>query len=195
MRQLELLPHTGKREVQPRQRLAASRVENSAYGEVTNHVKPEETRYWAVAQVKGLSPEIPVVSEAEAVHLAEGNSLATAKRQGGKNLTGSETTARYQKERAGTRETQGAPHGYSGVCVSKSGKDKLRQKAPWESDQSIVCAGQRTDQEGLSPSGSRMRGAISKSGGNASLAEMTVSEGRVSIVRWNPKGLRRSTGP
>jgi hypothetical protein len=58
-----------------------------------------------------------------------------------------------------------------------------------------VCAGQRIDQEGLSPSGSRMRGAISKGGGNASLAETIVSEGRVSTVRWNPKGLRRSTGP
>ena len=66
------------------------------------------------------------------------SNLIPAKRLGDKILAGSETTARYQKERAGTRETQGAPHGYSGVCVSKSGKDKLRQKAPWESDQSIV---------------------------------------------------------
>ncbi|MBW2023108.1 MAG: hypothetical protein JRI51_09680 [Deltaproteobacteria bacterium] len=105
MRQVELFPHTSEREVQPRQRLAASRVANSAYGEVTNHVKPEGTRYWVVTQVKELSPETPNVSEAEAVHLAEGSSLATAKRRGGKNLTGSETRARYQKEKAGTRET------------------------------------------------------------------------------------------
>jgi hypothetical protein len=41
-----------------------------------------------------------------------------------------------------------------------------------------------------------MRGAISKSGGNASLAEdSSTSEGRVSTVRWNPKGMRRNTGP
>ena len=52
-----------------------------------------------------------------------------------------------------------------------------------ESDSLIVCAGQHIDQEGSSPSGSRMRGAISKSGGNASLAETDISEGRVSIVR------------
>jgi hypothetical protein len=39
-----------------------------------------------------------------------------------------------------------------------------------ESDLPIVCAGQRTDRGGSSPSGARMRGAISKSGGNASLA-------------------------
>ena len=39
--------------------------------------------------------------------------------------------------------------------------------------------------------------AVSKSGGNASLARVEVSavEDRVSIVRWNPKGLRRNTGP
>jgi len=41
---------------------------------------------------------------------------------------------------------------------------------PEKSDPSIVCAGQRVVQEGSSPSGARMRGAISESGGNASLA-------------------------
>jgi len=40
-----------------------------------------------------------------------------------------------------------------------------------------------------------MGSIISKSGGNASLASMEIEEGRVSIVRWNPKGLRRSSGP
>ena len=40
-----------------------------------------------------------------------------------------------------------------------------------------------------------MESAIFKSGGNASLASMEIEEGRVSIVRWNPKGLRRSSGP
>lgn len=34
----------------------------------------------------------------------------------------------------------------------------------------VVCAGQRIDQEGSSPSGSRMRRAVSKGGGNASSA-------------------------
>ena len=138
MRQLELFPHSSEREVQPRQRLAASRVANSAYGEVTNHVKPEGTRCWAVTQVKELSPEISVVSEAEAVHLAEGNSLISDKRRGDKNLTGSETTARYQKEKVGTRETQSVSHEYRGVCVNKPIDGKLMQKTLWESDQSIV---------------------------------------------------------
>jgi len=138
MRQLELFPHSSQREVQPRQRLAASCVVNSAYGEVTNHVKPEGTRYRAVTQVKELSPEIPNVSEAEAVHLAEGSSLITDRRRGGKNLTGSETTARYQKEKAGTRETQSVPHEYSEVCVNKPIDGKLMQKTLWESDRFIV---------------------------------------------------------
>ena len=39
-----------------------------------------------------------------------------------------------------------------------------------ESYSGIVCAEQRADREGSSPSGARMRSAISKSGGNASLA-------------------------
>jgi hypothetical protein len=41
-----------------------------------------------------------------------------------------------------------------------------------KSDHAVVCAGQRSDQEGLSPSGAQMRSAVSKSGGNASLAEV-----------------------
>jgi hypothetical protein len=39
-----------------------------------------------------------------------------------------------------------------------------------KSDGPIVCAGQRTAQEGSSPSGAQMKGAVSKSGGNSSLA-------------------------
>ena len=40
-----------------------------------------------------------------------------------------------------------------------------------ESDSGIVCAEQRVIQEGSSPSSDRMRITVSKSGGNASLAE------------------------
>ncbi len=39
-----------------------------------------------------------------------------------------------------------------------------------KSDEAIVCAGQRMSQEGSSPSGARMRSAVSKGGGNASPA-------------------------
>jgi group II intron reverse transcriptase/maturase len=105
-------------------------------------MKPGGARYRAVTQVKGLSPEIPNVSEAEAVHLAEGNSLIPDKRRGDKNLAGSETTARYQKERVGTREAQSVLHGYSGVCISKPIDGKVMQMTPWESDRSIVVVKQ-----------------------------------------------------
>jgi Ca-activated chloride channel homolog len=37
-------------------------------------------------------------------------------------------------------------------------------------DRAVVCAEQRVDREGSSPSGARMRSAVSKSGGNSSLA-------------------------
>ncbi|MGB6867657.1 MAG: group II intron reverse transcriptase/maturase [Candidatus Aminicenantaceae bacterium] len=136
MKQLELF-NLSRREVQPQQRLATDCVANSAYGEVTNHMKPEGARYWAVTQVKELSPEIPVVSEAEAFHLAEGNSLISDRRRGDKNLTGSETMARYQKEKAGTRETRSIPRD-NRVCISKPMDGKLRQKMLRESDQFIV---------------------------------------------------------
>ena len=39
-----------------------------------------------------------------------------------------------------------------------------------KSDEAVVCARQRNGQEGSSPSGPRMRGAVSKGGGNASPA-------------------------
>lgn len=51
-------------------------------------------------------------------------------------------------------------------------KGRPKASAMWceVADDSVVCAGQRPDQVGSSPTGARMRGAISKSGGNASLA-------------------------
>jgi hypothetical protein len=85
----------------------------------------------------------------------------------------------------------------------------------------VVCAEQRVDREGSSPSGARMRSVVSERGGNASRAgkrkqvwrslnghegeswiqprptwsrSSQFPEGRVSIARWNPKGMRRSTG-
>ncbi len=66
-----------------------------------------------------------------------------------------------------------------------------------KSDSLIVCAGQRIGQEGLSPSSARIRSAVSKSRSNVLLARVgvLVLEDRVSTVRWNPKGLRRNTGP
>src|SRR5215469_9285307 len=47
-----------------------------------------------------------------------------------------------------------------------------------KSDCAIVCAEQRIDQEGSSPSGAQMRGAISKSGVNALLPGEQFSGGQ-----------------
>jgi hypothetical protein len=47
-----------------------------------------------------------------------------------------------------------------------------------ESDPLVVCAEQRVAQEGLSPSGARMRSAVSKSGSNVSLAGVFFSGGQ-----------------
>jgi hypothetical protein len=58
-----------------------------------------------------------------------------------------------------------------------------------------VCAEQHVDQAGSSPAGARTRGAVSKGGGNASLAGASAPEGRVSAVRRDPEGMRRSIGP
>jgi hypothetical protein len=98
----------------------------------------------------------------------------------------------------------------------------VRRRSGWVSDRVTVCAGQRPDREGSSPSGARMRGAVCKGGGNASLAEASgrygdvetgtqakagdgqdgpgatardASEDRVPAARRDPKGMRRSTGP
>src|ERR1700752_1032282 len=49
----------------------------------------------------------------------------------------------------------------------------------------VVCAGQRMNQEGSSPSGARMRGAVSKGGGNASLADEILVGGQG--VRSDPE--------
>ena len=80
-----------------------------------------------------------------------------------------------------------------------------------KSAEAVVCAEQRVDREGSSPSGARMKSAISKRGGmekpkrarrrkpetdqgGPGAAAPQYPEGRVSIARWNPKGMRRSTG-
>jgi len=99
-------------------------------------MKPEGARYWAGMQMKGLSLVSPVVSGADALHLAESSNLTAVKR-GCKIPTGSETPARYQKDRLGTRES----HNVSVVeryGLSKSGNGKVIQMTLWQSDKPIV---------------------------------------------------------
>ena len=98
-------------------------------------MKPEQTRYRATTQVKELSLVIPVIPVADAVHLAAGETLTTVK-QGRARLAGSETVARYQTERPGTRET---PNVLKRVRPAKSQKGKVVQMTLWESDKPIVA--------------------------------------------------------
>ena len=98
-------------------------------------MKPAGASYRATTQVKGLSPVIPVIPVADAVHKAAGNTLLTV-RQGEARLAGSETVARYHTDRPGTRETHDA---LGRVWAAKSRKDKAVQTASWESDRPIVA--------------------------------------------------------
>lgn len=111
-------------------------------------------------QVKGLSPEIPVISEvgisavgfadvmkADAVHLAAGSSLITDKR-GYETPTGSETVARYYRDRLGTRESHNvSAKKYGGYGLLKPEKGKVIQMTLWRSDYSIV-SGKSTKVDG-----------------------------------------------
>ena len=102
-------------------------------------MKPEGTRYWVETQVKGLSLENPVVSGADAVHLAEGSILTTVKR-GCESPTGSETSARYQRDRLGTRESHNvSAKKYRGYGLFKPEQGKVIQMTLWQSDKPIVA--------------------------------------------------------
>jgi hypothetical protein len=61
--------------IQPEERLATTSELNPASSLVTGCGEARGMGYWAATQVKGLSPEIHVVSEADVVHLTEGSTL------------------------------------------------------------------------------------------------------------------------
>ena len=122
--------------IQPDERLAATSEQTFAPDKATYLREAKGEGYRAATQVKGLSPEMFVVSEADAVHLAEGSSLNTDNWQGRENLTGSETVALYQKDIMGTWENQYIP---ARVCNHKPIKGEDLQMIYWWSDKSIVA--------------------------------------------------------
>jgi hypothetical protein len=106
-------------QIQSEERLATTSELNSATDGVICHREARGMGYRATPQGKGLSPEIPLISEvaipyycgmmkADAVHLAVGSSLITVMR-GYETPTGSETVARYQKDSIGTWESRNVP--------------------------------------------------------------------------------------
>jgi hypothetical protein len=106
--------------------------------------------YWASTQVKVLSPEIHLVSNADVVHLTEGSTLITVDPnlqswniavssgiwQGDESPTGSETAARYQTDTMENREVQSVLP--KGVCGIKPMNGEVLQMTRWKSDQLIV---------------------------------------------------------
>ena len=130
--------------IRPKERLATTSELNPAPGGVTCHRGARGMGYWATTQVKGLSPEITIVSEVETVHEVEDNSLIVVKRDG-ENPTGSKTVAWYQRECVGTWETQCIPER---VCDDKPENGKKSQMMHWESDQLIVVMKSRQRRDG-----------------------------------------------
>ena len=68
-----------------------------------------------------------------------------------------------------TQQLQGPGYGQNSGISPEAATDDLVATLR-QSNRNIRCAEQRVDPEGSSPSGARMRSAISKSGGNSSLA-------------------------
>jgi len=136
--------------IQPEERLAATSELNLASGLVTGCGEARWTGYWAATQVKGFSPEIHVVSEADVVHLTEGSILiadspnlqswniagSSGTWRGDESPTGSETVARYQRDIMETRESQSVL--LTGVYNVKPINGKILQMTLWGSDQFIV---------------------------------------------------------
>jgi len=148
-------------------------------------MKPEGTRYWAATQVKVLSPEMPVVSEADAVHLAESSTLVSVKR-GYESPTGSEAVARYQKDRLGTREAHSVPR--NGVWATKPIDGKAAQMTLWESDQSIVPKKPRNGGGGKGLAGMRWDGRDTSSTRRGGPKMSTKLSSLTQRARGNPRG-------
>lgn len=139
-------------QIQSGERLATTSELNSAPDGVICHREARGMGYRATTQAKGLSPEIPVISEvgipfsngmmkADAVHLAVGSSLITVMR-GYKTPTGSETVARYQKDSIGTWESHNVLEKVwvAAMAVAyKPEEGKAIQMALWQSDKPIVA--------------------------------------------------------
>ena len=121
--------------IRSERRLAAGSELNPAPGRVTGHREARGMGYRATTQVKGLSPEMLVIPVADAFHLAVGNTLRSVM-QGTARPAGSETVARYQTDKSGTRETHDVP---ARVWANKPPiNGKAVQMASWESDQLVV---------------------------------------------------------
>ena len=146
--------------IRPEERLAASSELNLAPSLVTGCGEAKGMGYRAATQVKGWSPEIFIIPEADVVFLTEGSTLIANSPirtwQGDASPAGSETVARYQTDIMGTRETQSVL--LTGVCAVKPINGKIAQTTLWESDQFIVPVKQGTACRGKGLAGARWTG-------------------------------------
>ncbi len=156
--------------IQPEERLAATSELNPAPSLVTGCGEARGMGYRAATQVKGLSPEILVVSMADVVHLTEGSILiadspnlqswniagSAGTWRGDASPTGSEPVARYQTDIMGTRETRRVLP--TGVCGIKPIDGKIVQMTRWESDQFIVPLKRGNARGGKGLAGARWTG-------------------------------------
>jgi hypothetical protein len=136
--------------IQPEERLAATSELNLAFCLVTGCCEAKGMGYWAATQVKGLSPEIHVVSMVDVVHLTEDSTLTAVSPnlqswniagsagtwRGDESSTGSEIVAQYQMDIMGTRKSQSVL--LTGVGNVKPINGKILQMTLWGSDQLIV---------------------------------------------------------
>ena len=67
--------------IQSEERLATTSELNSAPGLVTNCREARGMGYWAATKVKGLSPEMYIIPDADTFHMVEGEILITEKRK------------------------------------------------------------------------------------------------------------------
>lgn len=95
--------------IQSGQRPATRPVRNPAGEEVTNLLKPGERTRQAVTPVKGWSPEITIVREADTVHNAGRQQGMSRQGQTHRPPSGSETTACFETSYPGTREIHRVP--------------------------------------------------------------------------------------
>jgi hypothetical protein len=95
--------------IQSGQRLATGPVRNPAGEEATNRLKPGERTRQAVTQVKGWSPEITIVREADTVHNAGRQQGVSRQGKTHRPPSGSETTACFETGCPGTREIHRVP--------------------------------------------------------------------------------------
>src|SRR5579862_2164235 len=83
----------------------------------------------------------------------------------------SETPGMHGNSTRENRETPLAPAADEAMGrLEKAMSQEPNMYADGESDGCVVCAEQRVDREGSSPSGARMRSVVSERGGNASRA-------------------------